>query len=220
MRHKKHGFNPWVEKIPRRRIWQPTPVLLPGLSHGQRSLVGYSPWGCTELDTIEWLSTDARTQTSMHVDCAWVLSKCQKEWSRIINTNTERFPRHIKFFLKSKSQKNVWRIFRFVKQKGKRNDTGKEGRKVCICVAGNTNSKQVMMIIYERKKIWREGSWGDTLKHLSKTISSFLFNLKQKSLSQSHHQRLVHCTNHSKKLWRYESGQKEKKKKKTWNPVE
>ena len=36
----------WVGKIPRRRAWQPTPVFLPGEPHGQRSLVGYSPWGC------------------------------------------------------------------------------------------------------------------------------------------------------------------------------
>ena len=34
----------WVQKIPRRKKWQPTPVLLPGELHGQRSLVGYSPW--------------------------------------------------------------------------------------------------------------------------------------------------------------------------------
>ena len=34
---------------------QPTPVLLPGESHGQRSLVGYSPWGRKELNTTEWL---------------------------------------------------------------------------------------------------------------------------------------------------------------------
>ena len=33
------GFNPWVGKIPRRREWQPTPVFLPGESHGHRSLV-------------------------------------------------------------------------------------------------------------------------------------------------------------------------------------
>ena len=39
------GFNPWVGKIPWRRKWQPTPVFLPGKVHGQRSLVGYSPWG-------------------------------------------------------------------------------------------------------------------------------------------------------------------------------
>ena len=38
-----------------RRQWHPTPVLLPGKSHGWRSLVGGSPWGCTESDTTEWL---------------------------------------------------------------------------------------------------------------------------------------------------------------------
>ena len=38
-----------------RRQWHPTPVLLPGKSHGQRSLVGYSPWGCKESDMTEWL---------------------------------------------------------------------------------------------------------------------------------------------------------------------
>ena len=41
----RHEFDPWVRKIPWRRKWQPTPVFLPGKSHGQRSLGGYSPWG-------------------------------------------------------------------------------------------------------------------------------------------------------------------------------
>ena len=50
---KRSGFSPWVRKIPWRRKWQPTPVFLPGKSHGQRSLVGYSPWGHKELDTTE-----------------------------------------------------------------------------------------------------------------------------------------------------------------------
>ena len=40
------GFSPWIGKIPWRRKWLPTPVFLPGESHGQRSLAGYSPWGC------------------------------------------------------------------------------------------------------------------------------------------------------------------------------
>ena len=40
-----------------RRRWHPTPVLLPGKSHGWRSLVGRSPWGPKELDTTERLST-------------------------------------------------------------------------------------------------------------------------------------------------------------------
>ena len=38
-----------------RRQWHPTPVLLPGKSHGRRSLLGCSPWGCWELDTTQWL---------------------------------------------------------------------------------------------------------------------------------------------------------------------
>ena len=47
------GFDPWAGKIPWRRAWQPTPVFLPGESHGERSLVGYSPWGHKELDMTE-----------------------------------------------------------------------------------------------------------------------------------------------------------------------
>ena len=39
----------------RRRQWHPTPVLLPGKSHGRRSLVGCSPWGHKEVDMTEWL---------------------------------------------------------------------------------------------------------------------------------------------------------------------
>ena len=49
------GFDPWVRKILWRRKWQPTPVLLPGKSHGQKSMVGYSPWGCKESDMTEGL---------------------------------------------------------------------------------------------------------------------------------------------------------------------
>ena len=49
------GSIPGSGKIPWRRKWQPTPVLLPGESHGGRSLVGYSPWGRKELDTTERL---------------------------------------------------------------------------------------------------------------------------------------------------------------------
>ena len=47
------GFEPWVGKIPWRGEWQPTPVFMPGEVHGQRSPVGYSPWGCKESDTTE-----------------------------------------------------------------------------------------------------------------------------------------------------------------------
>ena len=49
------GFDPQVRKIPWRRKWESTPVLLPGKSHGQRSLVGYSPWGHKVSDMTERL---------------------------------------------------------------------------------------------------------------------------------------------------------------------
>jgi len=50
------GFDPWVGKIPWRRKWQSTPVFLPGKSHGQRNLVGYSPWHHKVLEMTEQLS--------------------------------------------------------------------------------------------------------------------------------------------------------------------
>ena len=46
-------FNPWVGKTPWRREWQPTPVFLSRESHGQQSLVDYSPWGKKESDMTE-----------------------------------------------------------------------------------------------------------------------------------------------------------------------
>ena len=52
---KNPGFNPWVGKIPWRRKWQPTLVLLPGKFYGLRSLVGHSPWGRKESDMAERL---------------------------------------------------------------------------------------------------------------------------------------------------------------------
>ena len=52
-RRKRHRFNPWVRKIHWNRKWQPTPVCLPGKSHRQRTLVGYRPQGCKEMDTTE-----------------------------------------------------------------------------------------------------------------------------------------------------------------------
>ena len=75
---RRHRFNPWVGKIPWRKKWHPTPIFLPGKSHGQKSLLGCSPRGrkrvghdnnllyfgvvCVkknheESDTIEQLST-------------------------------------------------------------------------------------------------------------------------------------------------------------------
>ena len=50
------GSVPGLGSFPWRREWQPTPVFLYGEFHGLRSLVGYSPWGCKESDTTEWLT--------------------------------------------------------------------------------------------------------------------------------------------------------------------
>ena len=52
-RYRRRGFDPWVGKMLWRGKWQPTPVFFPGKSQGQRSLVGYSPWGHKELDMTE-----------------------------------------------------------------------------------------------------------------------------------------------------------------------
>ena len=57
VRRKTCQFDPWVRKILWRREWQSTPVFLPGESHGQRSLVGYSPWDHKELDMSATITT-------------------------------------------------------------------------------------------------------------------------------------------------------------------
>ena len=54
-RNSSQGFLVWLPILWRRRQWHSTPVLLPGKSHGRRSLVGYSPWGLEESDTTEQL---------------------------------------------------------------------------------------------------------------------------------------------------------------------
>ena len=59
-------FDPWVGKIHWRRKWQPTPVFLPGESHGQRNLAGYSPWGCKELELTEQLSMHAQSYSNQN----------------------------------------------------------------------------------------------------------------------------------------------------------
>ena len=56
------GSDPWVGKMPWRRAWQPTPVFLPGESHGQRSPAGYRSRGHRESDT---------TEVSYHAQCPY-----------------------------------------------------------------------------------------------------------------------------------------------------
>ena len=64
--------NPWVRKIPWSRKWQPTSVFMPGKFHGQRSLVGYSPWGCRvghDWATECTSHTHSHTHTHTHTQC-------------------------------------------------------------------------------------------------------------------------------------------------------
>ena len=72
--YKRREFDPWVGKIPWRRDWLLTPVLLPGESQGQRSLVGCSPWGHKESNTTEQLSLSAVSNASAKQIHQWALS--------------------------------------------------------------------------------------------------------------------------------------------------
>ena len=61
---RRHKFDPWVGKISWRRTWKPTPLFLPGESHGQRSLAGNSPWGHKEW--LKWLNMHAHIPITYH----------------------------------------------------------------------------------------------------------------------------------------------------------
>ena len=68
-------FDPWVRKIPWRRKWPPTQGFLPGESHGQRSLGGYSSLGCKESDT-----TEHTVKCHLSFQRLSVLTLPQREW--------------------------------------------------------------------------------------------------------------------------------------------
>ena len=68
-------FDPWAGKISWTRKWLPTPVIMPGKSHGQRSLVGYGPWGLKESDLTEQLNKKKNmlmitAEVTKHLLCA------------------------------------------------------------------------------------------------------------------------------------------------------
>ena len=62
-----------VRKIPWNRKWQPTPVFLPGESHGQKSLAGHSPWGHKEWDTTERLLLSLSFEVVMEEELIWLV---------------------------------------------------------------------------------------------------------------------------------------------------
>ena len=76
----------WVQSLgredPWRRKWQPTPVFLPGESHGQRSLAGYSPRGHKESDTTEWLTVLLLLfETGRKLKCPSAVESINLSWS-------------------------------------------------------------------------------------------------------------------------------------------
>ena len=73
------GFNSWVRKMPWRKKRQPTPVFLLGKSHGQRNLVGYSPWVCKESDMTEHLSIHECTASYIKTGIFWPTQHMQRK---------------------------------------------------------------------------------------------------------------------------------------------
>ena len=76
----RRGFDPRRGKILCRRKWQATPVFLPEKFYGQRSLVGWSLWGCKESDTAEGLSATIHSNAPGHEELG----------CRIAQTSTDR----------------------------------------------------------------------------------------------------------------------------------
>ena len=69
----------WIWNIPWRWKWQPTPGFLPGKSHRQRSLVGYSPCGPKESDTTQELNNESDLSDSS--DCSASLNRNGRSWN-------------------------------------------------------------------------------------------------------------------------------------------
>ena len=82
-RCERHGFDPWVRKIRWRRAWQPIPVYLPGESHGQRNLAGYSPWGCESQTRLSDLG-----QTEEMAGTALSALRCNIQYAQLFRVNT------------------------------------------------------------------------------------------------------------------------------------
>ena len=81
-RCKRRRFNPWVGKIPWRRAWQPTPVFLPGESHGQGSFTDYSPWSRKESDTTEVTEHPCKSQKSLREFPDLCQGSSRKSWNK------------------------------------------------------------------------------------------------------------------------------------------
>ena len=106
------GFNHWVRKIPWKREWQLIPVFSPEKSHGQRSLVGSSPWGCRELNTCGNLKrcceARAESQGPLRSPLQEPASVTMTEGAPTTHQprSTQRIPLHTEELLRKRLQKS------------------------------------------------------------------------------------------------------------------
>ena len=84
MQCRRYRFDPWVRTFPWRRKRQPTPVFLPGKSHGQRSLEGLNPWGCKKLDMTKWLNNNKPPVSSFLAQMVKNPPAVQETWTRFL----------------------------------------------------------------------------------------------------------------------------------------
>ena len=110
LQYRRPEFDPWIRKIPWKSKWQPTPVLLPGKSHGQRSLVGYSPRGHKESDTTQWLNNNRRLAEATPV----IISLQQPYSSGKKNVSTSFFW----IYLNTLKDENVLELHMHLKSEG------------------------------------------------------------------------------------------------------
>ena len=83
------GSVPGLLRFPWKRAWQPIPVFLPGDFHGQRSLTGYSPWGCKESNTTEVSEHGTASPQALKVAISlsrFLLQLHQKQNKKTLNT--------------------------------------------------------------------------------------------------------------------------------------
>ena len=110
------GSIPGLGRSPGWRKWQPTPVFLPGKSHGQRSLVGYTPQGSKESDTTEWLHFLSHSQNRLTGGASGKesASQCRRQGTLVWSpdwedSQEEEMATHSYSCLENSMDKGVWR---------------------------------------------------------------------------------------------------------------
>ena len=100
--------DPWIGKIPWRRKWQPGPVFLPEKFHGQRSLVGYSPWCFKESDSNERGCPHTHTHTCTHRESLLDMDFSMCKGSKDVHSNNLKKPSWLQ--LRQRGEGEVGRV--------------------------------------------------------------------------------------------------------------